>query len=150
MKSTFTLAIATAALVAAGGAFAERPASLAGTTWTVQTNRDAVQLVIATQGGAGAPGAATCRTINGHFNLTASAQGVSDGARCTPGAQTGVPTTTAAAEARTGASPSECEGTDRSTGGAAANVPRSTDAPRYAEAPKRSPHANPRPGPPRR
>jgi hypothetical protein len=71
MKSfkTFKLAAATAALLAAGAASAERPATLAGTTWTVQTNRDAVQLVIETQGGAGAPGAANCRTINGHFNL---------------------------------------------------------------------------------
>lgn len=84
------------------------------------------------------------------FGAAASAQGVSDGARCTPGAQTGVSTTTAAAEARTGASPSACEGTDRSTGGAAALLPSSTDAPRYAEAPKRSSHANPRPGLPRR
>ena len=55
MKSfkTFRLAVATAAFLAAGAASAERPASLAGTTWTVQTNRDAVQLVIETQGGAG-------------------------------------------------------------------------------------------------
>jgi hypothetical protein len=66
---TFRFAAAMAALLAAGTASAERPASLAGTTWTVQTNRDAVQLVIDTQGAAGAPGAAVCRTINGHFNL---------------------------------------------------------------------------------
>jgi hypothetical protein len=66
---TFKFALVTAAALAAGTAAAERPASLAGTTWTVQTNRDAVQLVIDTQGAAGAPGAAVCRTINGHFNL---------------------------------------------------------------------------------
>jgi hypothetical protein len=84
------------------------------------------------------------------FGAAASAQGVSDGARCTPGAQTSVSTTTAAADARTGAPRGACEGTDRSTGGAAVPVPSSTDAPRYAEASKRSPHAIPRPGPPRR
>jgi hypothetical protein len=64
-----TLAVA-AALVAAATASAERPASLAGTTWTLQTNRDPVQLVITTQGGPGAPGAAQCRSINGHFNIS--------------------------------------------------------------------------------
>ena len=55
---SLTIAVATAALFAAGSASAERPASLANTTWTMQTNRDAVQLVIETQGGPGAPGAA--------------------------------------------------------------------------------------------
>jgi hypothetical protein len=73
MKSLFkTLSIAATAastLLAAGTALAERPASLANTIWTVQTNRDAVQLVIETQGAPGAPGAATCRTIVGHFNI---------------------------------------------------------------------------------
>jgi hypothetical protein len=64
-----TLAFA-AALIAAGTASAERPASLAGTTWTMQNNRDVEQLVITTQGGPGAPGAANCRGINGHFNIT--------------------------------------------------------------------------------
>jgi hypothetical protein len=67
---TLQLAVAAAALLAAGAASAERPENLAGTTWTVQTNRDTVQLVIETQGGSGATGAAICRTINGHFNLT--------------------------------------------------------------------------------
>jgi hypothetical protein len=74
MKSSFkslAFGVAAAALFAAGSASAERPASLAGTTWTVQTNRDAVQLVIETQGGPGAPGAVNCRTINGHFNISA-------------------------------------------------------------------------------
>jgi len=68
MKSslkTITFAAAAATLLAAGTAFAARPANLAGTTWTLQTNRDAVQLVINTQSGPGAPGAATCRIING-------------------------------------------------------------------------------------
>jgi hypothetical protein len=61
--NTIAFALATAALSAAGTAVAERPANLAGTTWTLQTNRDAVQLVVTGQGGAGAPGAATCRSI---------------------------------------------------------------------------------------
>jgi hypothetical protein len=61
--NTIALALATATLSAAGPAAAERPANLAGTTWTLQTNREAVQLVITAQGGAGAPGAATCRSI---------------------------------------------------------------------------------------
>ena len=45
MKSPFktlTFAVAAAASLAAGTASAERPANLAGTTWTLQTNRDAV------------------------------------------------------------------------------------------------------------
>lgn len=84
------------------------------------------------------------------FGAAASAQGVCGSARCTPSARNGVSTTTAAAEARTGAPRGACEGTDLGAGGAAANAPSSTGAPRYAEAPKRSPHANPRPGPPRR
>lgn len=71
-----TFAVAAAASLAAGPAWAERPASLAGTTWTVQTNREAVQLVIETQGGPGAPGAANCRTINGHFNISAPEIGI--------------------------------------------------------------------------
>ncbi len=60
-----TLAIAAAALLAAGNAFAERPANIANTTWTLQTNRDSTQLFIDTQGGAGAPGASNCRSIRG-------------------------------------------------------------------------------------
>jgi hypothetical protein len=76
MKSTIATAVAAAALLAAGNATAERPANLAGTTWTVQTNRDVVQLVIETQGGPGAPGAATCRTINGHFNISTPEIGI--------------------------------------------------------------------------
>ncbi len=69
MKSAFKTFAFAAALVAAGAASAERPASLAGSTWTMQNNRDVEQLVITTQGGAGAPGAANCRVINGHFNI---------------------------------------------------------------------------------
>jgi hypothetical protein len=78
MKSalkTLTLIVAALAMSGAGNAFAERPANLAGTTWTLQTNRDAVQLVITTQGGAGAPGALTCRHINGDIGNVAHVQG---------------------------------------------------------------------------
>ena len=60
---TLAFSVAAATLFAAGSASAERPANLAGSTWTLQTNRDAVQLVITAQGGPGAPGAATCRSI---------------------------------------------------------------------------------------
>ncbi|MFY9269210.1 MAG: hypothetical protein WAO55_05595 [Candidatus Manganitrophaceae bacterium] len=70
MKSllkTITIAVAAATFFAAGTAFAERPANLAGTTWTLQTNREATQLVITSQGGPGAPGAANCRHINGEL-----------------------------------------------------------------------------------
>jgi hypothetical protein len=71
MKSfkTFKLAVAAAALLVAGSAFAQRPASLAQTTWTVQTNRGVAQLFIDTQTGAGAPGSAQCQAINGRFSL---------------------------------------------------------------------------------
>ena len=68
MKSRFkalAFGIVAATLFAASTASAERPANLGGSTWTLQTNRDPVQLVITTQGGAGAPGAATCRHITG-------------------------------------------------------------------------------------
>jgi hypothetical protein len=72
MKSfkTFKLAIATAAVLAASAASAQRPATLAGTTWTLQANRDVLQLVINTQAGPGAPGAAICRHIDGTINTT--------------------------------------------------------------------------------
>jgi hypothetical protein len=75
MRPIFALAVATATLVAAGTASAERPANLAGTTWTLQTNRDPVQLVITTQGGPGAPGAASCRHINGDIGNVAHIRG---------------------------------------------------------------------------
>jgi len=67
MKSTLLFA---AAFLFAGGAAAERPANLAGTTWTLQTDRDAGQLVINTQGGPGAPGAANCRHIDANLSTT--------------------------------------------------------------------------------
>ena len=69
MKTIFSRAAAAAtffaALLCAGTAQAERPANLGGTTWTLQTNRDTVQLVITSQAGPGAPGAETCRHITG-------------------------------------------------------------------------------------
>ncbi len=48
-------------------ASAARPENIANTTWTMQVNREVQQLVITTQGGPGAPGAATCRVINGEL-----------------------------------------------------------------------------------
>jgi hypothetical protein len=71
MKSfkTFRLAVAAATLLVAGSAFAQRPASVAQTTWTVQTNRGVAQLFIDTQTGTGAPGSAQCHAINGRFSL---------------------------------------------------------------------------------
>lgn len=69
MKTAFTfIAVATAAL-AAGSATAAPPANIAGTTWTVQANREVNQLVITHQGGAGAPGAAICRLIIGTIGI---------------------------------------------------------------------------------
>lgn len=70
MKSILSIAVAAAAVLAAGTASAVRPANLAGTTWTLQANRDVLQLVINTQSGPGAPGAATCRHINGTISTT--------------------------------------------------------------------------------
>ncbi len=72
MKSfkTFRFAVAAAALLAAGTASAAKPANLANTTWTLQAGSDVLQLVIDTQSGAGAPGAAVCRHINGTINTT--------------------------------------------------------------------------------
>ena len=70
MKSIVSIAAAAAILLATGNAYAERPANLAGTTWALQANRDVLQLVINTQSGPGAPGAATCRHINGTINTT--------------------------------------------------------------------------------
>jgi hypothetical protein len=79
MKKTFSRAAAAAtfltALLCAGTAQAERPANLGGTTWTLQTNRDTVQLVITSQAGPGAPGAETCRHINGDIGNVAHVKG---------------------------------------------------------------------------
>lgn len=61
--------VAAAASLASGTAIAAPPASLGGTAWTMQINRDVTELVITSQGGLGAPGAATCRFINGTFGI---------------------------------------------------------------------------------
>jgi len=66
---TIAFAAAAAASIAAGPAAAAPPASLGNTTWTMQINRDIAQLVITSQSGPGAPGAATCRIINGTFGV---------------------------------------------------------------------------------
>lgn len=79
MKKTFSRAATAAtfltALLCAGTAQAERPTNLGGTTWTLQTNRDTVQLVITSQAGPGAPGAETCRHINGDIGNVAHIKG---------------------------------------------------------------------------
>ena len=72
MKSSFNpivLAVTLAACMAPGTAAAAPPANLAGTTWTVQANRNTVQLVINTQAAEGAPFQAICRTINGEIGI---------------------------------------------------------------------------------
>lgn len=66
---------AAALLVATGTAFAARPATLAGTTWNLQVNQEVETLVITTQGGPGAPGAANCRVINGTIRDVAPIRG---------------------------------------------------------------------------
>ena len=77
MKSFKTIAFVAAAatFLVAGTASAARPENIANTTWTLQTNVDVVTLVITTQGGPGAPGAANCRTINGDIGNVAHIRG---------------------------------------------------------------------------
>jgi hypothetical protein len=77
MKSlkTITFVVAAATLLVANTASAERPANIANTFWVLQTNLDPVQLVITTQGGPGAPGAATCRHIKGDIGNVAHIRG---------------------------------------------------------------------------
>ena len=72
---TVSMAAAAITLLAAGTASAQRPANIANTVWTLQTNVDVETLVITTQGGPGAPGAATCRTINGDIGNVAHVRG---------------------------------------------------------------------------
>ncbi len=69
MKPILSFLVAASTAIAAASAMAAPPANLAGTTWTVQINRDTAQLVITAQGGPGAPGAAVCRTIIGNFGI---------------------------------------------------------------------------------
>jgi hypothetical protein len=74
MKSilkTRSFAAAAAVFLTAGAASAAPPPNLAGTTWTLQANREVSQLVITSQGGPGAPGAATCRHIFGTIGSAA-------------------------------------------------------------------------------
>lgn len=56
-------------LAATAPAYAAPPASLAGTTWTLQVNRNSEQLVITDQGLAGAPGARVCRLLIGTLGV---------------------------------------------------------------------------------
>jgi hypothetical protein len=56
-----------AAALSVGAASAARPPSVDGTTWALQTDLGVVPLFITSQGGAGAPGAATCRNIYGEM-----------------------------------------------------------------------------------
>ncbi|HZF81778.1 MAG TPA: hypothetical protein VEZ89_18520 [Rubrivivax sp.] len=65
MKWTLVFSLALAAAVAQ----AAPPANIAGTTWTLQANREVNQLVITHQGGAGAPGSAVCRLIIGTIGI---------------------------------------------------------------------------------
>ena len=61
--------VAAIAALGANVASAAPPANLGNTTWTMQVNRDVLQLVITSQSGPGAPGAAICRVINGTFDV---------------------------------------------------------------------------------
>jgi hypothetical protein len=72
---TIMLASAAAVLLSAGTASADRPVNIANTYWTLQTNTEVVQLFIDTQGGPGAPGAATCRHIAGDIGTVAHIRG---------------------------------------------------------------------------
>ena len=73
---TITCAAAAAGLLLfARTASAAGPASLANTNWTLQINGEIVSLVITTQGGPGAPGAATCRHIDGDIGNVAHIRG---------------------------------------------------------------------------
>jgi hypothetical protein len=64
---TVMFALAAILVLGTGTAFAQRPATLANTNWTLQTNVGLETLVITTQGGPGAPGAAECRHVNGEL-----------------------------------------------------------------------------------
>jgi hypothetical protein len=72
----------------------------------------------------------------------AAAQGVADDACRTPAARSGFSVTPSVAEARRALPPTSC---DSQTNSAAA-APPATESSRYADAPKRSPHATPRSG----
>jgi hypothetical protein len=74
MRSTLSLTIA-GIIIAAGTAWAARPANLARTSWVVQVNGDTEVLNITAQGGPGAPGAATCQSIRGDIRTVADIRG---------------------------------------------------------------------------
>lgn len=61
--------LACCTLAATTAAQAAPPANLAGTTWTMQVNRNSEQLVITYQGLAGAPGARVCRLLIGTLGV---------------------------------------------------------------------------------
>jgi hypothetical protein len=71
----------------------------------------------------------------------AAAQGTADDVCRTPAAQSGSSVSTSVADARPVVPPTSCD----SNGNSAAAAP-ATATPRYADAPKRSPHADPRSG----
>lgn len=50
-------------------ALAAHPTSLAATTWSLQVNREIVELEITTQGGGGGPGGPDCRALNGTIGI---------------------------------------------------------------------------------
>jgi hypothetical protein len=68
-------AAAVAAALTVGTASAARPDTVGQTTWSLQTNLAPVQLDITNQGDANAPGAATCRVINGKINIVTDIDG---------------------------------------------------------------------------
>ena len=70
MKLTIrTLGLASV-LASAGTAHAVPPASLAGTHWNIQVNRELTTLVITNQGGPGGPAGETCPVILGDIGIT--------------------------------------------------------------------------------
>lgn len=75
-RSPFRALAVAAVVLAAGSAQARRPLDLAGTTWTLQTHRGTAQLVINTQGGAGAPGAAVCQHIDANLDTVPDVKAV--------------------------------------------------------------------------
>jgi hypothetical protein len=68
-------AAAVAAALTVGTASAARPDSIGNTTWTLQTNIGLAEIVFSTQGNPGAPGAATCRVIDGKINIDTDIDG---------------------------------------------------------------------------
>lgn len=75
MNSTIAFAVVAAASLASGAASAAPPADLEDTTWTVQVDGHADQLVITDQYGPGGPGGSTCLKITGEIGI-APIQGI--------------------------------------------------------------------------